>query len=68
MLGALTSVAVLFYVQRYTNVHFFLYGAIGVAVCFAVGWGASWLVGRAPENLSGLTIYTMKGQRERKRV
>jgi SSS family transporter len=56
--GAVVSVAVLFYVQQHTRLHFFLYAAVGIAVCFFVGWLASCCVRREPEDLHGLTIYT----------
>jgi SSS family transporter len=56
--GALVSVAVLYFVQQYTRVHFFLYGAIGILVCFGVGWLASWFLGRPVADLTGLTVHT----------
>lgn len=43
LIGALASAAVLYWVQRYTNLHFFLYAGIGVMTCVVVGWTASWL-------------------------
>ncbi len=35
--GALTSVVVLFWVQQNTNLHFFLYGMVGILTCVGVG-------------------------------
>jgi Na+/proline symporter len=56
--GALVSVAVLYFVQQHTRAHFFLYGAIGILVCFGVGWLASWFLGRPAADLTGLTVHT----------
>jgi SSS family transporter len=41
------------------RVHMLLYGAIGIVVCFAVGWLASWFIGRGPADLRGLTLFTL---------
>jgi len=57
LVGAIVSAAVLFCVVWFTRVHLFLYGAIGITVCFAVGYLASRLTAAAPENTKGLTIY-----------
>ncbi|MEZ4702782.1 MAG: sodium:solute symporter [Rhodothermales bacterium] len=39
--GALASAAILFGVQRYTSLHFFLYAGVGVVSCFVIGLAAS---------------------------
>lgn len=59
--GALASVIVLALVQRFTNLHFFLYGMTGILTCIAVGSLVS-LVFPAPaaEGLAGLTYYDLK--------
>lgn len=41
LVGAIAGAVVLFCVQRYTPVHFLLYGAIGTTTCFACGYLAS---------------------------
>lgn len=47
MTGAVASVAILYWVQQHTELHFFLYGAVGVLSCVAVGALASSLLPRA---------------------
>ncbi|MBN2579519.1 MAG: sodium/solute symporter [Pirellulales bacterium] len=56
--GAFTSIVVLYLVKQCTELHFFLYGGIGIFVCVAVGWCSSWFLGPPAENLGGLTIFT----------
>lgn len=60
VVGAIASVALLVYVERYTTLHFFTFGAIGMLTCMAVGWFASVLIPAAPKDLNGLTIYTLR--------
>lgn len=57
MVGAVISVAVLYWVQQHTNVHFFLYAFLGITTCFSVGWIASVLLPTQPKSLAGLTIH-----------
>lgn len=58
MIGALTSAIVLYLVQRNSNLHFFLYAAIGIVTCVIVGWLASLpFLSRTHQDLKGLTIY-----------
>jgi hypothetical protein len=45
-------------VQRATDVHFFLYGMVGIVTCFVVGYGASLVLPHGDKPLQGLTIYT----------
>lgn len=56
--GLLASAGVLFAVQQYTAIHFFLYAAIGIAVCVIVGYLASLVFGRESRPLQGLTVHT----------
>ena len=62
-LGALVGVAVsttmLFYVQNYTTVHFFLYSGVGFMTCIVVGYLVSLLSPVRGKDLTGLTIYTL---------
>jgi len=46
-----------------TRVHFYLYGAIGVVVAFAVGCLASLAFPRAARPLDGLTMFTVSSDR-----
>lgn len=58
LIGALASAVTLYLVQRYTDLHFYLYAGIGIITCFVVGWLASLLIPtRQTCNLKELTIY-----------
>jgi len=59
LIGAISSAVALYYAQK-TNVHFFIYGAVGVGVCFVVGYCTSILIAVKPKKQDGLTIYTMQ--------
>jgi len=59
LVGALGSALALFAVQWFTSIHFFLYGAIGIGVCFVVGYLASLLIPARPKDTQGLTIHTI---------
>ena len=41
MTGAIASVFILYWVQQHTDLHFFLYGAVGILSCVAIGVVAS---------------------------
>ena len=41
MTGAVSSVLILYWVQQHSDLHFFLYGAVGVLSCVAIGLVAS---------------------------
>lgn len=60
LVGAVVSALVLYAVQRYTDVHLFLYAAVGLGVCVGVGYLASLLRPGPARDLAGLTIYTMQ--------
>ena len=59
--GAITSATVLFWVSKYTPIHFFLYAVVGVLTCVLVGYAASLVLPPSRKSLAGLTIHT-KGQ------
>jgi len=59
LLGALTTTVVLFLVQSYTTIHFFLYGTIGLFSCWILGVIFSLLIPAAPPNIEGLTVYSL---------
>jgi SSS family transporter len=58
MVGALGSIATLWFVRQYTQLHFFTYGGIGILTCMALGWVASLLLPERPRDLTGLTLFT----------
>lgn len=59
LVGAFTSAAMLYVVNTFTEVHFFLYAGIGILVCFGVGYVASLLIPAQPKDLRGVTFYTL---------
>ncbi|MFH1716183.1 MAG: sodium/solute symporter [Planctomycetota bacterium] len=60
IVGVICSTAILCYVQRFTEVHFFLYGGIGIIVCFSLGYIASVLV---PSSKSYLGNHMLTGNK-----
>jgi len=60
VVGVLASAGVLAVVQRFTSIHFFLWGTIGILTCVAVGYLCSLLLPSREEEQAGLTLYTMK--------
>lgn len=59
IIGAVTGVLALFFVQQYTSVHFLLYAMVGILSCMSVGYLAS-LLTPAPGDLTNLTIYDLR--------
>ncbi|MFO7937819.1 MAG: sodium/solute symporter [Kiritimatiellia bacterium] len=59
LLAALVTTAILFYVQTYTSLHFFVYGAVGLFSCYILGVVFSLLIPAAPPNIEGLTVYSL---------
>jgi len=57
MIGALASALVLFVVQKFTDLHFFLYAGIGIVTCAVVGWIASLAFHSSSPSPKGLTIH-----------
>jgi hypothetical protein len=43
-----------------SDVHFFLYGGLGIAVCMMVGYFVSLALPQDKKSLDGLTIYSIK--------
>jgi SSS family transporter len=65
LVGAFGTAAILYYVQAYTSIHFFLYGAIGLASCVILGFIFSVLIPAAKPNIDGLTIHSLFKNRVR---
>ncbi|GIV62120.1 MAG: sodium:solute symporter [Rhodothermaceae bacterium] len=59
LIGVAASIVVLYLVKMFTPIHFFLYAAIGIMTCFAVGYLASCLIPHRGQPLAGLTIYNL---------
>lgn len=62
--GAVISAVLVFAVQTYTRMHFFLFGAVGVVSAMTVGYIASLVIPARPQNLDGLTIYTINNRKD----
>lgn len=59
LLGAFGTAIILYYVQAYTSIHFFLYGAIGLSSCVILGFVFSIIIPAAKPNIEGLTIHSL---------
>ncbi len=60
ILGAITGATVLFFVQRYTPIHFLLYTVIGIWVCFISGYLYSCIVPNKKPVDKSMTVYGIK--------
>lgn len=58
IIGAIASAIIMFLVKNNTPLHFFLYGGIGMASSFVVGYLAS-LFFSSEKSIKGLTIFTL---------
>lgn len=56
--GAIIGAAAIYFVQQYTDLHFFLYAAIGILSCFITGYLLSLVLPGQRKPLQQLTIYT----------
>lgn len=63
LIGAAASAAAMYLVEEHTQIHFFLYGTVGVVTCVAVGYAASFLFPKGKSVLDGLTLFTRKRSR-----
>lgn len=57
--GAAASIAMLYYVTYYTQINFYLYAVIGIAVGVVVGYAVSLVTPAPTKSLEGLTYRTM---------
>ena len=58
LVGFCFSAAAVYFVQSHTDLHFFLYGTIGMTVCLTTGYLFSLLLPGKP-NSAGLTVYDL---------
>jgi len=56
--GAFGGAAVLYIVQRYTDLHFYIYAGVGITACFVIGYAASFVLPAGGKSTTGLTIYS----------
>lgn len=57
--GGIVGALAVFLLQRFTDVHFFLWGACGVLTCVLIGYLVSILTPSHDRELNGLTLYTL---------
>jgi len=60
LVGAITSAGLLWTVQTYTHIHFFLYAAIGITCCFVIEYTTGLILPAEKKSIEGLTLYTIK--------
>ncbi|NND97862.1 MAG: sodium/solute symporter [Pirellulaceae bacterium] len=60
LVGAFCGAGVMYGLWRYSPINGYLYTAAGITSCVMIGLLASHVVGRPPENIDGLTIYTIR--------
>jgi Na+/proline symporter len=58
LVGVVLSVLALFFVRRYTSIHFLLYAPIGIVSCSVTGYMVSLVMPAPPKGLEGLTIFS----------
>jgi Na+/proline symporter len=59
MIGALVGAGVMFSLWKFSSINGYLYTACGISSCVVVGLAASLAFGRPPQDLAGLTIFTL---------
>ncbi|MDR0338329.1 MAG: sodium/solute symporter [Planctomycetaceae bacterium] len=57
--GVIGSAVILWLIVHYTNIHFFLYSAIGCAICVTIGYFLSFLVPNR-RNITEFTVFRKK--------
>ena len=59
LIAALITTVILFVVQTYTSIHFFVYGTIGLFSCYILGVIFSLIIPAPSPNIEGLTIHSL---------
>jgi SSS family transporter len=57
--GVVCSTVILYCVQRFTEIHFFLYGGIGITACVCFGYVGSLLIPSSKSYSRNLTVHTL---------
>ncbi|MCA9450290.1 MAG: sodium transporter, partial [Candidatus Omnitrophica bacterium] len=71
LIGAISSAFVVYYVQAYTKIHFFMYATIGAVSCFVIGYVLSLLINlfkTDQRNIEGLTLRTLRRDKTKKNL
>ncbi|MHC4356210.1 MAG: hypothetical protein ACYS0H_26200, partial [Planctomycetota bacterium] len=61
IIGVICSTVILYCVQRFTDVHFFLYAATGITACASIGYLASLLLPSPRPPAANLTLRAVTG-------
>ena len=64
LIGLLASMFIVFFVQYFTEINFFLYGAIGVVACFTITYIMSLIIPAPQKSTEGLTVYSMPAEND----
>ncbi len=64
ILGAIAGALVLYIVQRYTALHFYIYAGVGISACFVTGYIASLIIPARRKETTGLTIYSLERNKD----
>jgi SSS family transporter len=59
IIGVICSTVTLYCVQRFTDLHFFLYAATGITACASIGYLASLLIPSSKKDKENLTMHTL---------
>jgi solute:Na+ symporter, SSS family len=57
--GAVAAAFIVFAVTKFTDLHFFLYGGIGILSCMLIGYVMSWVLPRGPTGAADLSIWSI---------
>ena len=59
LIGVVCGAGLLFALNRYSDINGYLYAAIGLAVCFVVGYAVSLVFPGNTDKLAGMTVFTL---------
>jgi len=62
--GAIVSAVSIFLIQERTQLHFFLYATVSIAIACIIGYIVSLLTASSKSNIDGMTIYTINHNKE----
>jgi len=60
--GAIIGAGVLWWVQNFTRLHFYIYAGVGMTACFIAGYVASLVIPAHRKPLDGLTIHSLSNK------
>jgi SSS family transporter len=60
LIGFLTAAVLLILIKQYTNIHFLMFGFIGMVTSVIVAWGMSFIMLEKDIDLTGLTVRDLK--------